>query len=675
MKRSLSFLLTAVLLVGIFSASASAEKSVSLAFWEDIVDLCSDSRFLAGLCSDGIVKLARISIYEHQDWLDEAWDRFSSEVSSWDNISAIAAGGYCLIGLRNDGTAVSAAFSVPSEPYEPTAPDVSSWSDVVSVTVNGMYAVGVRSDGTALVAVMDSHGETEDTSLHVDDGAISDILSLEHIQKVQIPYVSWYNRSFPTVMTEDGRIYIPRRLHMESYADYYSCGWMTVALLHDGTVEIVSGWEDETDLDTLAEAILSWRDLEQVVCSEGMIVGLKEDGTVTWTSMWEDRDGFALDSWHNIAKLYISENGSHVAGLTKDGHVVATVIASPDTWDDDEEDGGDREEDEDDEIWYGDEEGGDDGVDFSDTSYLAEVSSWSDMDSVALRAEYIAGVRKDGHVLFACNPHFCQIELLPGDSSVPLVAGFGGNQPINTSPSLGSAIPSEVLDARDGVFHVFLYFYDEDKNTIGFTSGTAFSVGISNMDADTPEWTGKPTSQFLTYLMDVYPGIADFDYAHYEIFFFADNMIYSADHVSYPEMEPYFLASLTTSDSIAGRSELRFAHSESVSLGDTVYMLGFPTASAGEECQYGSFPNEELLASGNIRSVLRDDTNTKYFQIASSSIFKSRGGPLLDAAGRVIGMIVPAPAGENTSYLYAVTSDSLTDLLMQMGVSFYIAAD
>ena len=65
----------------------------------------------------------------------------------WTDVKALSAASY-LLALRTDGTAMTAGQSTPEEP----APDVSEWTDVVAIAADSAYALGLKVDGTVVTA-------------------------------------------------------------------------------------------------------------------------------------------------------------------------------------------------------------------------------------------------------------------------------------------------------------------------------------------------------------------------------------------------------------------------------------------------------------------------------------------------------------------------------------------
>lgn len=165
--------------------------------------------FLAGLLPGGTVAIT-----------GRTFGRDFSDVSDWTDIIEISAKDSDIIGLRADGTPISA----PADYFEKTASKVSEWTDIVSVCAIGNHNfIGLKSDGTVVITT--------------DKWDLSD----------------WTN-----VVTIAGN-----SEHI-------------VALRSDGTVLTKGNFPRFGGLDAAAE----WTDIVALADASDHLVGLKADGTV-----------------------------------------------------------------------------------------------------------------------------------------------------------------------------------------------------------------------------------------------------------------------------------------------------------------------------------------------------------------------------------------------------------
>ena len=75
------------------------------------------------------------------------WPDFvTSAVSGWEDIKEVKLAQTYILGLKTDGTAITAGLRGGA------APDVSHWTDVIGIETDGTYCVGIRQDGTLVFA-------------------------------------------------------------------------------------------------------------------------------------------------------------------------------------------------------------------------------------------------------------------------------------------------------------------------------------------------------------------------------------------------------------------------------------------------------------------------------------------------------------------------------------------
>ena len=184
-------------------------SSFDLSQLSGAVSIEDSGNFLAGLLPDGTVAIT-----------GNTFGRDFSDVSDWTDIIEISAKDSDIIGLRADGTPISA----PADYFEKTASKVSEWTDIVSVCAIGNHNfIGLKSDGTIVITT--------------DKWDLSD----------------WSN-----VVTIAGN-----SEHI-------------VALRSDGTVLTKGNFPRFGGLDAAAK----WTDIVALADAADHLVGLKSDGTV-----------------------------------------------------------------------------------------------------------------------------------------------------------------------------------------------------------------------------------------------------------------------------------------------------------------------------------------------------------------------------------------------------------
>lgn len=125
--------------------------------WKNIIGVAAGAFFTAGLRFDGKVLITPIRTVEsartsplaqieQTNLILRELEEKLKPVQQWKDIIAIAAGESYLLGLKEDGTVVSAGVDSFGRC------DVSAWTDIVSIAAGSMMSVGVLSDGTVVTA-------------------------------------------------------------------------------------------------------------------------------------------------------------------------------------------------------------------------------------------------------------------------------------------------------------------------------------------------------------------------------------------------------------------------------------------------------------------------------------------------------------------------------------------
>ena len=195
-------------------------------------------------------------------------------VQSWEDIVSVAITGEFLLGLKKDGSVVTAKANPQC------TVDTSGWNNIVAISAGQQYVVGLQSNGKLKAQGMDGYGET-------------DIDKWENIVSI-------------------------------------STAWqLTVGLDMNGCVK-ATGYKSADLLAEIEENQEGWEDVIAIAAGggrphkygeDGHIVGLKRDGTVV--AVGDNRYGQCdVDSWENI--VAISAGAFHTVGLTATGEVLTT---------------------------------------------------------------------------------------------------------------------------------------------------------------------------------------------------------------------------------------------------------------------------------------------------------------------------------------------------------------
>lgn len=213
--------------------------------WTDITQIAAGMQHTLGIKSGGTV-------------VAKGWNYYGQcNVSSWSNITQVAAGELHSAGLKSDGRVVAAGDNNYSQC------NTGSWTNIKQIAAGGYHTLGLKSNGTAV------HAGTY--------GSIS-VGSWTGIEQVAV-----------------GKEH-------------------ALGLKSDGTL-VSSGGNDYRQRD-----VSSWTDITQVAAGQYHSVGLKSDGTVVATGY--NSDGQCnVSSWTDI--IQVSAGTYHTLGLKSDGTVVS----------------------------------------------------------------------------------------------------------------------------------------------------------------------------------------------------------------------------------------------------------------------------------------------------------------------------------------------------------------
>lgn len=280
------------------SQSFIQECNVKLLRLQQATTISAGIRSSAGVVRNGKVYFAGDDYY--------SW---KSELDSWNDIVSISVKGDFLVGLKDDGTVVTAG-KIP-EYYVETK----TWSDVIAISTGQQHIIGLRSDGTLVV-----QGNNGDGQANIDDW--HDIVAIS---------TGWRH----TVgLDSNGEIYITglgsnRQLE---YIEEHKAEWANIADIDAGggssgdigTIPYtVALRKDGTVISTLtgeiAEEISEWDDIIAISAGDFHIVGLRADGTVVTTQLGEYAE--EISGWTDI--VAVSAGYGFTLGLRADGTVVA----------------------------------------------------------------------------------------------------------------------------------------------------------------------------------------------------------------------------------------------------------------------------------------------------------------------------------------------------------------
>lgn len=183
------------------------------------------------------------------------------DVRAWSDITEVAAGTWCTLGLKKDGTVLASGANGFSPDF------VRSWRGITAVATKTSHSLGLREDGRVLATGANSYGQCN-VSGWTDIRAIAAGLS-------------------------------------------FSAG-----LRKNGTVVVAGSLPDDGKTECAG-----WRDIVAISAGPNHLLGLKKDGNVV-AAGWNVRGQCNVQNWSNIVS--ISAERACSFGLRADGTVVTT---------------------------------------------------------------------------------------------------------------------------------------------------------------------------------------------------------------------------------------------------------------------------------------------------------------------------------------------------------------
>lgn len=252
-------------------SAVRARECVSALVQKNATTICAGIRASLAVTEEGRVE------YAGEQFKDQ------SIVENWTGISSISGKGAFILGLKKDGTVVSARGPTKYKV------DTSQWCDMVAVATGQQFIVGLRADGTVLTQGIDGYGET-------DADTWTNIASIS---------AGWQH----TVgLDTDGDIF-------NENGDVYIVGYRSDEI----AAEIKAAADEWTNLTAISTGGSS-----PGYAGRGHVVGLKEDGTlVAAGDKNHGQCNVTGPEWSNL--VAVSAGDYHTVGLRADGTIVSTL--------------------------------------------------------------------------------------------------------------------------------------------------------------------------------------------------------------------------------------------------------------------------------------------------------------------------------------------------------------
>lgn len=239
----------------------------------------------------------------YRDYSYDSVTRLGRQLSQWGNLAAFEEGTSVeseYFGLMTDGTVVTVG------PNGTPDFDVSDWADIVSISLEGGYVIGIKADGS-VVSAFKTFGAGKDYG-QCDVSEWKDIVMVAA-------------GGYHTVgLKADGTVVVTGKntvgqCNVESWADIVAVAAdknNTIGLKTDGTVVAVGD-----NSKNQCSGVKGWTNIVAVDISTGTAFGLTAEGTVIST-----RPTIDICPWNDIVQI----NGKALTGLRRNGDLVGLFI-------------------------------------------------------------------------------------------------------------------------------------------------------------------------------------------------------------------------------------------------------------------------------------------------------------------------------------------------------------
>lgn len=233
-----------------------------------------------------------------------------SDIENWEHILSISVMGNIVIGLKEDGTVVTATINNYRLGTE-------TWNDVIQVSAGEQYIIGLKEDGTLLAL-----GHNGDRQTNIDDW--KNIVSIDTgwrhtvgLDSAGYVHITGFGdkRQEEAINSkrEDDNMIIAVAAGGGEPGVYGEAGH-TVALRQDHTVVAVG------DNNSGQCNVEEWEDIISISAGANHTVGLRQGGTVVTTQDKNSDSYKEISSWNDI--VAISAGYHFTLGLKSDGTIV-----------------------------------------------------------------------------------------------------------------------------------------------------------------------------------------------------------------------------------------------------------------------------------------------------------------------------------------------------------------
>lgn len=248
------------------SLSLDDKIAATVKDWKGLIAVDSGYYHVIGLKRDGTC----VSAF-HTPGMKEGASYAPADVSSWKDIVAVSGGHRHSAGLRADGTVVTAGANLVD------AKKIGQWTDIVAISAGAGFTVGVRRNGTCVAVGTNEQGQCEvsewkdivtvATGGNHTIGLKADGKVVATVCKPTTPVQREVNERAPVKV--DG---------WTNVIDIDGSNWHFVGLRADGTILYVCKY--------IPQGEIRWTDIVAIGCGETTVFGMKPDGSVVATGMY-----------------------------------------------------------------------------------------------------------------------------------------------------------------------------------------------------------------------------------------------------------------------------------------------------------------------------------------------------------------------------------------------------